>query len=492
MSDINKTLQQAKEALDQALAQKKLSQEILKNLGPAVIDTLRPVLDEIAKNSKLSKEELVNAISKIKIDIPKIDVPKSEVEVKIPELRIPEIKIPEIKIPEIKVPEIKIPEIKIPTIKVPKPEVHITPTFKVPEIKMPKEMDIKGWVRLMGVDLQNPLPVQLRDASGNPVKLFENLTTLVNQGGGGGKHDYFTIKGFSQSAYAEMMNADGRIKVSVETGGSGITDSELRASSVPVAQVSGSNWSVFVTGIFNSTSADVINPDNRIKVELPTGGSGLTDSELRASHLDVQQVSGAVNSVVVNDVLVSVPVFQVSGASFSVSANIGLSDSELRASSLPVSQVSGASWSTYVTGFGSSVVASLLNGDGDSIDPRDRNWIITEIVPISTTQSFETKQVSGFADSVYVIRGSEATTTAISVGADASTNVALTQVLRKSISLVHTSTSNLYISTGSASSTNSMPIVANQVVVFDDYTGPVNAIAEEQAGTISVRYIEII
>ena len=85
-----------------------------------------------------------------------------------------------------------------------------------------------------------------------------------------------------------------------------------------------------------------------------------------------------------------------------------------------------------------------------------------------------------------------ATTAAVNVGADASTNIALTNLNRKSIALVHASASNLYIATGTAASTTSMPIVANQIVGFDDYTGPVNAIAEEQAGTISVRYIEII
>lgn len=90
-----------------------------------------------------------------------------------------------INIPEIRVPDVHVPP--FPEIRVPEPRVTVNvPPISVPEIRMPKEMDIKGWVSLMGVDLNNPLPVQLRDADGKPVRLFENLTQLVNNSGGGG------------------------------------------------------------------------------------------------------------------------------------------------------------------------------------------------------------------------------------------------------------------------------------------------------------------
>lgn len=175
----NKILQQVKEALAQALAQKKITQDLLNNLGPAVIETLRPILGEISQNSKLSKEELLKAISQIKIDVPKADIPQAQVEVKIPEIKVPEPKVT-VNIPEIKVPQI--PEIKIPIIKVPKPEVTVNvPPVKIPEIKMPKEMDIKGDVGLKGINLDNPLPVQLRDAKGKPLEF-----NFGGTGGGGG------------------------------------------------------------------------------------------------------------------------------------------------------------------------------------------------------------------------------------------------------------------------------------------------------------------
>lgn len=75
------------------------------------------------------------------------------------------------------------------------------------------------------------------------------------------------------------------------------------------------------------------------------------------------------------------------------------------ASTFPVNtlQISGAVDSVYVTGFGSSVSANLIDALGNIYDARDRNWTITETVPISTTQSIEVKQVSGFTDSVNVV-----------------------------------------------------------------------------------------
>lgn len=81
------------------------------------------------------------------------------------------------------------------------------------------------------------------------------------------KHDFFTIKGFNQSAYAELTNPDGRLKVELPTGSSGLTDTELRASAVPVAQVSGASWSTSVTivsGTISSTVATGVTPADAV------------------------------------------------------------------------------------------------------------------------------------------------------------------------------------------------------------------------------------
>lgn len=105
------------------------------------------------------------------------------------------------------------------------------------------------------------------------------------------------------SLAANLINPDGRLKVEQPSGASGLSDSELRASHLDVQQMSGSIWSNYVTGVAASTYAELLNPDGRVKVELPSGASSLTDSELRASPVPVsgtfwqatQPISGTVN-----------------------------------------------------------------------------------------------------------------------------------------------------------------------------------------------------
>lgn len=81
-------------------------------------------------------------------------------------------------------------------------------------------------------------------------------------------------------------------------------------SAIDVTQVSGASWSTYITGAAASTYAEIMNPDGRVKVELPTGSSGLTDTELRASGLEVKQVSGFTDSVFVTGFADSMTVYQ--------------------------------------------------------------------------------------------------------------------------------------------------------------------------------------
>ncbi|KKR20040.1 MAG: hypothetical protein UT51_C0009G0014 [Candidatus Nomurabacteria bacterium GW2011_GWC2_39_41] len=315
---------------------------LMSTIGQDLAQMLAPFLAEVASSSKLNKETLAELMYQLRGEVANKEMAGIDT-----------------------TPIINAIELTLGNFKVPEPKVTVTiPPIKIPDIKMPEEMNIKGWVSLMGVDLNNPLPVQLRDAKGNPIHLFENLTQILN-GGGGGKHDFFTIKGFSQSAFAEVINPDGRIKVEIATGGSGLTDAELRAAHLDVQQVSGATDSVYVTGIFNSISADVINPDNRIKVELPTGGSSLTDAELRATHLDTQQVSGAIDSVYVTGIFNSISA-DVINPDNRIKVELptgssGLTDTELRASHLDVQQVSGAISSVEVKSMPAVIVTSVTN-----------------------------------------------------------------------------------------------------------------------------------
>ena len=321
---IKDILQQSKDALDKALAEKKRNEEVMKNLGPAIVDSIRPVLDENNRIMKQGLSDLAQSVSELKINVPKIEVPKADVQVNIPEIKVPEPRVT-VNIPEIKIPEIASP--KIPTIKVPKPEVTVNvPPIKIPDLKWPEEkMPIEGWVQLMGVSLNNPLPVQLRDASGKPVDLSGGTTQVF--GGGGGKHDHFTIKGFGQSAFSEIMNSDGEVKVA------GTFTAGAAASSFVIP---------------GNSEGVVYNGDNPLPVVITSGAGGSTASAL----ID----SGGVQYSGSNPV----PITWVSGAGVSTAVHITDSGGIGYSGSNPV-PVTGTVVVSSVT---NSTAASLIDSGG--------------------------------------------------------------------------------------------------------------------------------
>ena len=304
---------QTNKALDKKLARKRLDQPqfnlnrerdtLLKAVGTDLAKLITPALTDATE--RILKGILSKQV--IQVEAPKVTVPTPIVNVSSPDVYVPT-PIANVSVPPIKIPDINIPQMKWPT----------------------GDMPIKGTVSLEGINASNPLSVQIRDSKGNPVDVSAGGSII--SGGGGGKADFFTIKGYAQSAFSELQNADGRLKVSVETGGSGLTDAELRASSVPVAQASGAIWSTNVTGQFGTTysTSDLVNSDNRLRVSVETGGSGLTDAELRATPVAVSgtvAVSGITNSV---------------AASIIDSSGVGYSGSN----PLPVTIASGGSATT--------------------------------------------------------------------------------------------------------------------------------------------------
>lgn len=193
---MDEQLQQIVKVLDEALKQKKLSKELVGSIGASIVEALSPALENIATNTNLLRQDLVDTISQIKIQVPAINVPHAMVDVKIPEIKLPDF------------PEIKIPEIKIPKIVVPKPEVTVNvPAFpKIPDLQWPKEkMPIEGWVQLMGVSLQNPLPVQLRDATGKPID-FGGISQTIGGGSGGGQNPTPTLKKIEEHQKATLQD----------------------------------------------------------------------------------------------------------------------------------------------------------------------------------------------------------------------------------------------------------------------------------------------
>ena len=322
----NNPLKLAKDALDSAITQKKLNEQFVKNLGPAIVDALKPTLDNIAANARLPKQDVVDAISKIKIPpitIPPINVPAPNVIVKSPDIQLPEINVPEA-------------------------NVNVTvPDITIPDIVMPKELDVSGWVGLSGFNrsfVDNPLPVQLRDSDGKPVNLLENLTTLVSGGGGSsGKSDFFTIKGFGQSSFAEIMNADGRLKVSVETGGSGLTDVDVTANTIGLATsakqlADGHNVTV------DNASIRTIQVRGSLKTAYATVSTGTETSLLAAtvgSFHDLVYVMGANSS----DAAMTVDIRDRTAGSVIMSLEIPANSTAGVAPALPIPQSNvGNAW----------------------------------------------------------------------------------------------------------------------------------------------------
>lgn len=306
---------------------------LMSTVGQDIAKMMSPFLQEIAQSAKANKENIKEAVQEIMA------------EVNARELNIDT------------TPITDAIERAMGNFYIPEPKVHYTaPPVVVPDIKMPDEMNITGWVSLMnngkGVGYDNPLPVQLRDHQGNPINLFENLTQVVSGGGSGGSK-IVKVSGIDNSAYALLMNADGRIRVSTEAGSGGLTDTELRASSVPVEQVSGSVWSTNVAqygGAAVATGTEVNASFLRVVHATDVGlSANVTNTvTVSATDLDIRDLANASDSV---------SVYQVSGASWSVNTGtvtVTATDLDTRdltnaSDSISAYQVSGANWSVNVT-----------------------------------------------------------------------------------------------------------------------------------------------
>jgi hypothetical protein len=188
---MNNELNVLKKSLDEFLSKKRQKElgsdreTLIKETAIEVSKVFRPILEALSTNSRISREELKGIANDIAAKI---------------------------NIPEINVPEIVMP--KFPEISVPEPKVTVNfdaSRVKVPNVIMPSKMGVEGEVSLKGINYDHPLPVQIWDGDGKPVNLLDGLA--VRMGGSGGKIDYLTIKGFSQSAFSVPVNSDGEVKV---------------------------------------------------------------------------------------------------------------------------------------------------------------------------------------------------------------------------------------------------------------------------------------
>lgn len=297
-------LQKAKEQLDKEIARRKelkaqrereaLIKQTTESVARTFANELKPAFERLSTNNREYMQETVQAVSKLKIEPPVVNVP----EIKVPEAKItidnPPITVPEPKI-TIKQEPVKFPPMpEIETkgmegilskfldafkkIKIPTPEVTVDiPPIKTPEVKLPDIMEVKGEVGLTkGFDRGHPLFMTPVDFDGKPLSL-----------GGGTGPNIVGIK-----ANGKVVSTDNRLPVELEAGSGGLTDDELRASAVPVSQVSGANWSVFVSGS-TATGISLLDPDgNPIRPAKEDGNlATIKDSTVPASSFDHASVS---------------------------------------------------------------------------------------------------------------------------------------------------------------------------------------------------------
>jgi hypothetical protein len=268
---------------------------VMSTVGQDIARMLLPSLNKISETSRTNKEDLRDVMSELMGEV--TDIQRSaNIDT---------------------APIIEAIERAFGNVHLPEPKI----TVNAPDVIMPDEMNIKGWVQLQGVDLNNPLPVQLRDHRGNPINLFENITTILGHtpggGGGGGSARIVKVSGLINSAYADYLNADNRLRVSTETGTTGLTDTELRAAHLDVQQVSGSVDSVNVLQIAGDTPAKgtelnvgylrtFLAQDAAYSVRaIANSGVDIGDVDVLSiaagdnniGDMDVRQVSGVIDSV---------------------------------------------------------------------------------------------------------------------------------------------------------------------------------------------------
>src|SRR3990167_1220384 len=180
--DTNDFIDQFKQMLEKATDTAKGAREnderrrVMSTLGQDIAQMLTPFLQNLADSAKMNKADMREAMQELAASTSAREMPGVDTGAIIEAIYT-----------------------AFGNLNMPQPRVNVTtPAVNLPPIRWPDgEMSIKGWVSLMGVSLENPLPVQLRDAKGNPVNLDLGAVTIMGGGASGGKGDYFTIKGFS-------------------------------------------------------------------------------------------------------------------------------------------------------------------------------------------------------------------------------------------------------------------------------------------------------
>lgn len=290
MDDIKKMaemLRQSKQ--DKAQMQQQMEKErqnLIATVGDGIVNALRPVLERLAENSRMTRDDFERAVANIKVTT-------------------------------------ETPQVTVPPIKVPTPQVTVNPPqIRIPDIKMPDEMGVRGWVNMMMNDepitMANPLPVTLRNADGSPMDMMGG-TSVIGGGGGGGKHDFFTIKDIRASSASLIDQTEGALKVTgdlsatltADTGSGEIGSNTLRVVQATDAVASVNIVSGAASGTQYANGDTALTPTGTVAMgstgeesgnlyALATGGGVTGSTVLRVVHAtDVAMsvsVSGAISS----------------------------------------------------------------------------------------------------------------------------------------------------------------------------------------------------
>lgn len=360
---------------------------LMSALGEDIVDVLYPLISEIAENSKMNKKDFKDIMDEFKLGTLKVQAP--EIKIPAPDVKIPHIKLPVINVPAPKV-NVTVPEVRVPTINVPTPNVNL-----------PERMSVV----LDEINRKDPLPVLMVDDDGKPM----SFSSIIGGGtSGGGKSDFFTIKDIRGSSASIIDQIDGAMKVTGSLSASLSADTgsgEIGADTLRIVQATDAVSSVQVKEIFGSTvTQNVINADNRIRCSIETGGTGLTDAELRASSVPVAQVSGAIFSTEVKSGVIT----SVTDITNSVATALTDSTGEQYSGSNPV-PVGGT---VAVSGITGSVGSYLLDADGDYRDELPVNVENTVTVDLGANNDIQGDVAHDSADSGNPVKiGGKARTT---------------------------------------------------------------------------------
>lgn len=324
-----------KEAKTQAV---NAQREFVSNTAKATVDAIKPMLNEIASATRVTKADMEAMVSKIKV-------------------------------------ETHTPDVIMPDIEVPKAEVTVrSPKIRIPDVIMPDEMNVKGFVSLMGIDAGNPLPVQLRTAKGEAL----DLSGLTSQSGGSGGSRVVKIN----NTDSEPIPITGSLSatLSADTGSGEIGDETLRMvmatdAIASVNIVSGSSSGTeYADGATASPSTGVLSMgdtgEESGNIFALATHSGVTGSGV----LRVVQASDSVASTVVNSgTLTTVStVTAVTGITNSIAAVITDSSGVQYSGSNPV-PVDGSGVTQPVSGTITETNSAAILADTASIDTSTGN-----------------------------------------------------------------------------------------------------------------------